>query len=238
MRQIVAPLLLALLLTACGRPAEPTPVPTPTPTPREISAAVGRATQASQSVHFVVELAGAPVAIDAGGLTVLNRMEGDLARPDGVLAVLNVTLGGAVAELRTVSLGGQQFLTNPITREWQCLAPGVAFDPAVLFAPDRGIEFLLQEGFDEIALVSVEDLDGRPHYHLRGTIAGEKLQPISGGLVGAGSVAVELWADEASMRASRIVLTDAAPDGQEPTTWTITFSDYDKAVDVRAPVVC
>jgi lipoprotein LprG len=185
-----------------------------------------------------VSLSGRPVPLDATGLTVLNAMEGDLRRPDAVLALLDVTLGGAVAEIRTVSLAGQQYITNPITRAWQCLAPGAAFDPAVLFAPEGGIESLLQDGFEEVALVGIEELDGRPSYHLRGTIAGEKLQPISGGLLGAGPAEVELWADQESMRASRLLITDTASDPATPTVWTIAFSDYDKAVDVRAPVEC
>jgi lipoprotein LprG len=108
----------------------------------------------------------------------------------------------------------------------------------VLFAPESGVEYLLQEGFDDITLVGSEDLDGRPHYRLRGTIAGERLQPISLGLLGAGPVAVELWADSATMRATRLLLTDTATDPATPSTWTMTFSDYDKAVDVRAPVQC
>lgn len=232
-------LTLVLLLAACGGgPAEPTVVPTPTPTPREIAAAIGRATQGSQSVHFAIELSGKPVAADQTGFTVLNRVEGDLRRPDGVLAVLSVTIGGAIAEIRTVSLAGQQYITNPLTRQWGCLAPGAAFDPAVLFAPTSGVEYLLQEGFDEISLVGSEELDGRPHYHLRGTIPGARLQSISLGLLGAGPVAVELWADSATMRATRLVLTDSASDPATPSIWTMSFSDYDKTVDVRAPVQC
>jgi lipoprotein LprG len=235
--------LLALLLVACAGPAEPapaaSPVPTPTPTPREVSAAIGRATQESQSVHFVIELSGKPVAIDAGGTTFLTRMEGDLQRPDGVLALLNVTLGAsAVAEIRTVSLEGRQYLTNPITRQWSCLAPGAAFDPAILFSPEQGIEHLLQEGFQEVTLVGTEQLDGRAHYHLRGTMDGAQLQAISRGLLGAGPVAVDLWADLATMRLTQLVLVDSASDPSEPSTWSMSFSDYGKAVDVRAPVQC
>jgi lipoprotein LprG len=212
--------------------------PTPTPTPGEISAAVGRATQASQSVHFTIALSGKPVPIDTSGLTLITTMEGDLKRPDSVLAVLGVTIGGGVSELRTVSLAGRQYLTNPLTRQWMCLAPGAAFDPAVLFAPDKGIEFLLQEGFQDVTLVGTEDLGGRPHYHLRGIMAGEQLQAISLGLLGAGPVVVDLWADVETQRASRLVLVDTATDATAPSTWTVDFSDYDKAVDVRAPVEC
>lgn len=241
MRRITTALLgalTALILAACGSPAVPTPVPTPTPTPREISAAVGRATQASESVHFVIELSGKPVAIDATGLTILSSMEGDLRRPDGVLALLNVVIGGGVAEIRTISLAGSQYITNPLTREWGCLAPGAAFDPAVLFDPDRGIEHLLQESFQDVSLVATEDLEGRPHYHLRGTIAGEQLQTISLNLLGAGPVAVDLWADVETMRATRLVLVDSASDPTAPSTWTVSFGDYGKAVEVRAPVEC
>lgn len=240
MRRTLLPLLtaLAMLLAACGGPAEPTPAPTPTPTPREISTAIGQATQAAESAHFVVTLAGKPVPIDATGLTILNGMEGDLKRPDGVLAILDVTVGGGVAEIRTISLAGQQFITNPITRQWQCLAPGAAFDPAILFAPDKGIAFLLQEGFSDVTLVGVEELAGRPHDHLRGTMPAEQLQAISLGLLGAGPVAVDLWGDQETRRATRIVLVDTATDPANPTTWTLEFSDYDKTVDVRAPIQC
>ncbi len=237
MRQhILFAILLAGLLSACGGAAQPTP--TPTPSPREVSAAIGRATQAAESVHFAISLAGKPVYADASNIFVLNSMEGDLKRPDSVLAVLSVTAGGGVAEIRTVALAGKQYITNPITRAWSCLAPGAAFNPAILFDPAQGVEHLLQAGFDEISLVGTEDVGGRPHYHLRGTIAGDKLQPISMGLLGAGPVAVELWADQETMRASKLTLVDTASDPTDPSSWTITFSDYGKTIDVRAPAEC
>jgi hypothetical protein len=37
------------------------------------------------------------------------------------------------------------------------------------------------------------------------------------------------------MRITQIVLVDPATDPTTPTTWKISFSEYDKPVDVRAP---
>jgi lipoprotein LprG len=230
--------LIVSVLTACGRPQADIPPPTPTPTPREIAAQAGAATQASQSVHFVMTLSGKPVSADTSGFTILNSLEGDLQRPDSALAVLSITIGGAVTEIRTVAIGDKQFATNPLTRQWQCLAPGAAFNPAVLFASEQGIEFLLQNAYEDVSLVGTVELVGRPHHHLRGTIPGAQLQPISLNLLGAGPVATELFADQETLRISRLVLVDTSTDPTMPSTWTIDFSDYDKAVDVREPVQC
>ncbi|WP_322488585.1 LppX_LprAFG lipoprotein [Chloroflexus sp.] len=228
---------LVLWLVGCGGVATP-PTPTPTPDPRALASAIGQATQNSQSAHFRITLTGKPVALDAGGVTTLNSIEGDLRRPDAVLSVLNITLGNAIGEIRTVSLAGKQYTTNPITRQWMCLQPGSTFDPAVLFAPDIGIEALLANQFADVTLVGIEDLNGRPHYHLRGTLPAEQLRAISLNLLGAGPVATDLWADQATMRASRVVLVDTATDATSPSTWTLEFSEYDKTVDVREPVQC
>ncbi|WP_298819974.1 LppX_LprAFG lipoprotein [Chloroflexus sp.] len=235
LRWIVASFVL--WLTACGGVAAP-PTPTPTPDPRALAAAIGQATQNSQSAHFRIAISGKPVALDASGVTILNSIEGDLRRPDAVLSILSITLGNAIGEIRTVSLAGKQYATNPITRQWMCLQPGSTFDPAILFAPDTGIESLLATSFTDVTLVGIEEINGQPHYHLRGTLPEEKLRAISLNLLGAGPVTTDLWADQSTMRASRVVLIDTATDATNPSTWTIEFSEYDKTVDVREPVQC
>lgn len=231
--------LILLLLAACGsQPAEPTAVPTPTPTPRELSIQVADATQAAPSFHFDVELSGAPVYADPGQIFTLLSMAGDLQRPNGVLASLRVSSVAGVAELRTVSLDGTQYLTNPITRQWQCVEPDFTFNPAVLFDPERGVEALIRTGFADVTLLGIEERDGQPHYHLRGTFAGESLLPISAYLLGNGPVEADIWADVETRRASRVVLVDTGTDPQDPSIWTLTFSEYGKEVDVRAPTEC
>jgi lipoprotein LprG len=253
MRRLPARVLLVLasgclLLAACdiaGPPPgqtptppptpTPTPAPTPTPTPTQISAQVAQATSRSQSFHFNVALSGKPVYTDQSQTFAIVSLDGDLKRPDSVLATAKITGGGSIAEVRMASLGGKQYITNPLTRQWLCMPAGSIFNPAVLFDPASGVEHLLQQGFQDITLVGTEDLAGVPNLHLRGTIAGPPLLAISANSLGLGPVRADLWADASTMRVTQIVLVDPATDAANPTTWKITFSDYDKPVDVRAP---
>ncbi len=240
LRRLFALALLCVALAACGfgQPPQPTLAPTPTPTPRELLASIGRATQASESLHFEIALSGNPVFTDSSRLFTLNNITGDLKRPDGVLATLKLSGVTGVTELRVVSLDGQFYLTNPITRQWQCLAPGTVFNPALLFDEQQGIGSLLQNDVTEVELLGTEDLAGQRSYHLRGTIAGERLQAISGTLLGGGPVSLEVWASTETLRATRLVLVDTATDAANPSTWTVEFSEYGKSVDIRAPVEC
>jgi lipoprotein LprG len=51
-------------------------------------------------------------------------------------------------------------------------------------------------------------------------------------------VQVDLWADTETQRATQIVLVDTATSEDNPSTWTLTLSDYNEEVDVRAPIEC
>jgi lipoprotein LprG len=236
--------MAGMLLAACDLTSDsaaptavptPSPLPTPTPTPAEISAQVGQATQDSQSFHFDITLSGKPVFADAANTFAVTSIVGDLKRPDGVLATLKVSAGGGVSEVRSVSLAGKQYITNPITLAWQCVPPGATFDPAILFDPNKGFEHLLQKDFKNVTLVGTEQLAGTSNYHLHGSLPGPALNAISGGLLGAGDVQTDLWADTATMRASQLLLVDSRTDANNPTTWKIVFSDYQKVVDVQVP---
>jgi lipoprotein LprG len=237
MSRITLLLVVATLLSACAGGA-PAATPQPTPTPAELVARSGQAIQASQSFQFAIELTGKSVYTDSSRLFALRSMSGGVKRPDGAIAALKVRGAIGVAEIRTVSLAGKQYFTNPITRNWQCLEPGAAFDPSVLFDPQRGVGALLEQGVEQPELVGEEQLDGQPVLHLRGMLAAERLQAISVGLLGAGPVAIDLWANQATSRPIKLVLVDTATDPQEPSTWTMMLTGYDQEVDVRAPAEC
>jgi lipoprotein LprG len=230
-----------LLLAGCGALGGTPATPTATPSPQELVAQISAATQAADTFTFTMDFAGAPVYADPDSrLFALVSVEGQLRRPDAARASIRVRNVGAVAEIRLVSLEGQLYATNPLTREWNCFPPGALFDPVVLFDPERGVDYLISEEFEDITLEGIAELDdsSEPHYHLSGTIAGPPLREISYGLVGAGDVEVDVWAEVDTQQVRRIVLLDSASDPQNPTTWTMDITGYDEEVDIRAPIEC
>lgn len=240
-RMLLVCVAACLVLVGCAGVGGVQGTPTPTPSPDDIIGRVAQAAQEAESLTFNIEFSGAPVYADpATRRFALVSVEGDLQRPDGALARIRVRSVGAVAEIRLVSLDGQLYATNPITRGWQCYPQGSLFDPVVLFDAEQGVTYLLRETFTDVTLLGIEEpetLDG-PHYHLQGTMPGPPLNEISYGLLGAGDVATDLWVDVATGRVSRIVLVDTGSNPDTPSTWALTLSDYNKDVDIRAPIAC
>jgi hypothetical protein len=232
---------LALLLAGCGGGTGASATPTPTPTPAEIIDQAIVATRDAESLAFMMDFAGAPVYADPNSrLFRVLDVEGQLQRPAAARSTIRVRSVGSVAEIRLVSFEGQLYVTNPVTQQWQCFNRGDVLDPVTLFDPDEGLYSLIRDQFTDVELLGSEELadTGRQHYLLQGTIAGAPLREISFGLLGAGTVDVRVWVDQETMRVSQVVLEDTATDPDDPSIWTISFSDYNTEVDIRAPTTC
>jgi lipoprotein LprG len=230
---------VCLLLTGCGAALGGIGgTPTPTPTAQEIADRVVEAMREVDSLHFAIEFGGAPVYADPDNRFTLISLEGDVRRPDAARAAIQVRSVGSLATIRLVSLAGQMYATNPVTREWICFPEGVLFDPVILFDQQRGLDQLLREQYQNITLEGTTELDGSAHYHLSGTIDGQPLRALTFGMLGVGTVEVDLWADVDTLRLTQMVLVDTGNQPDNPSTWRMTFSDYNSDVDIRAPIEC
>ncbi len=90
-------------------------------------------------------------------------------------------------------------------------------------------------------MVGKEDKDGVDEYHLKGNIQASDVNALTFGLIGtqSGLIGVEVYISSEERQIDEIVLREPLPEGvqdQEPTTWTIALYDYDKPVDIQAPV--
>jgi lipoprotein LprG len=227
---LFALLCLSVLLTACGTDIPQIP-------PAEVISNAGDAMLKAPSFHFKIDLSGKPVVLNQATQLSLRSAEGDFARPDKMGVHLKVVLAVAAAELDMIALGNEQYLTNVLTKQWEPLPPEFGFNPAIMFDEKMGLEQLLKGGLDNAHWIGVEDLNGKNVYHLQGSISGEKLQGMSGGLISKGPVDVDLWIEPNTHLPQKAVIVDKNSDAEKPTTWTMTFSSYGKDVNITAPKV-
>ena len=223
-------LAFGLLLPACTPDIPQLP-------PAEAITRAGETMLQNPSFHFKIDISGKPVILNQLTQLSLRSAEGDFARPDKMGVHLKVLAAGLAAELDMIALGDEQYLTNVLTKKWEVLPPEFGFNPAFMFDPQFGLEQLLKAGLENPHWIGVETLDGKNIYHLQGSISGEKLQGMSGGLISTGPVDVDLWVEPNTYLPRKAVIVDKGSDAEKPTTWTLTFSSYGKDVNITAPPV-
>ena len=229
-RFLFALVLLSLLLAACG-----TDIPQIPPT--DVITHAGDAMLQAPSFHFKIDINGQPVVLNQLTQLSLRSAEGDFSRPDKMGVHLKVLLAVAAAELDMIALGNEQYLTNVLTKQWEPLPPEFGFNPAIMFDPQMGLEQILKGGLDDARLIGAETVDGKNLWHLQGSISGERLQGMSGGLISQGPIDVDLWLEPETYLPRKAVIVDKDSDPEKPATWTMTFSSYGKGVNITAPKV-
>ena len=221
-------LLLAFFLAACNPTLPDLP-------PGEIVTRAGEAMLNVPSMHFKVDISGAPVVLNPTTALQLRSVEGDFGRPDKMGVHLKVIVAVAAAEMDMIALGNEQYVTDVLTRKWEVLPPQFGFNPAIMFDPKVGLEQVLKGGVDNAQLVGVESIDGINAYRIRGSLDGARVQGMSGGLLSKGRMDVELWAEGSTFLPRKAILIDTGSDPKNPSTWTLSFSSFGKTVDITAP---
>jgi lipoprotein LprG len=221
---------LTLALSACGPP------PPPDLSPDEIVRRAASATLNQDTLHFRIEIDGAAVTINAALSLSLRSAEGDFERPDRMGVHLKIATLGPAIEADMIALGDEQYITNFLTKQWEPLPAEFGFNPAVMFHPEFGLEKTLEAGLDETANAGVESIGGSQVYHVTGSLDGSRLQMMSGGLISAARVEVEVWVDAQTFVVRRTRLIDPSLDPDRPATWTLTFSNFGEPVEIEAPI--
>ncbi len=222
--------LLVFCLAACAPTLPELP-------PGEIVTRAGEAMLGAPSMHFKVEVSGAPVMLNQATHLQLRSVEGDFGRPDKMGVHLKVILAVAAAEMDMIALGDEQYITDVLTKRWEVLPPQFGFNPAVMFDPRVGLEQLLKGGLDNAQLVGVETIDGVNTYHIKGSLDGQRVQGMTSGLISTARLDAELWAEGSTFLPRQAILIDSRSDPHKPAVWTMTFSSFGKQVTITAPSV-
>lgn len=224
-------LAFGIIGAACGGGAEPEGDPLPADATTILDAS-STAMSKVTSVRFDLRRSGADVYIDQFESLALDRIKGRFSAPGSADAVLSVTVDGSLkTELGAVALGGQVWLSNPVTGKFEVLDTGYDIDPATFFDPQRGWGPLMHT-LTDVVLVGVEDRGGK-RYHVRGVGPAAQMEIITAGLVVDQDVTIDFWLkrDTALVTAAEFSTVFEG----KTTDWVIGLRDYGGDFEIKAP---
>ena len=224
-------LACGILGTACGGDAEPEGDPLPAEATTILNASSVAMADVT-SVRFDLKRSGADVYIDQFESLALDKIKGRFSAPSSADAVLSVTVDGSLkTELGAVALGGQVWLSNPVTGKFEVLDTGYDIDPATFFDPKRGWGPLMRT-LTDVVLIGVEDRGGK-RYHVRGVGPAAQMEIVTAGLVRDQDVTIDFWLkrDTALVTAATFSTVFAG----KTTDWVIELSDYGDDFEIKTP---
>ena len=231
---LIAGVVLILLAGCAGRQIEELPA-------EEILSRSAERMRELSGFHFLIERSGASAFLDYDETISFRRAEGDYVLPDRVIAEVRVIAPGIVAEVTIISIGETQWETHLLTGEWQLVPQEYAFQPQILLNPDTGIQAVVERDLLSLSYAGIgeiEEMPGFPLYMLHGTLEGEGAYYATYGMIDKDRLEVQLWIAPGTFELHRVIVIDPADPGEdEDTVWQIDFWDFDKTVEIEAPII-
>ncbi len=222
------PILLAAALfgAACSGSEEP-------PDPDAVIASSIERMGEVESVIFFLESTGAEVFIDEDGLIEFTSAEGRFAAPASTDALLTVRAVGIPTQIGAVQIGGDTWMTNPLTGSWGDAPAGFTLDVGKLFDRTEGWSALLAGGLTNVYFVAEEELDGEMLAHFRITAPADRIEQITAGMVSGQAVDGDLWIQSSTGEIRELAFNTDMAGGV--TTWSLLMTDYGTEVDITVP---
>jgi hypothetical protein len=215
----------SLATVACGRAGPPAL------TAQQVLQKASAALRQVKSLHFVLTATGGLMTVGSG--LAAKQLEGDAAQPDRLKVTATATFGKMTVDLGLIVIGNQQYITNPITKQWQAL-PGAVAAPNLL-DPRHGAAALLGQATDLQKLAN-ETVNGVDTYHISGHLAAARVAALVGGTPTTGSLAGDVWVGSSDFLVRQIrlvgpVTTDEPPGIQR----LLVLSNFNETVSITAP---
>lgn len=223
-KMIVVLGVLALFAVGCTRPR---PREAQLPSGQDLIRAAAQEMQGISSVRFDLQMQG-PV----GALTI-QRANGVLTREGDASGKATVDVGGRQVEYEVVVSGDQVYLKGP-TGQFQTVPSSSVYNPAQLLSPSEGLARVLA-ATSEARTEAAEAVNGTQAYRVRATIDGEALKGVLPVRLKENQVPATLWIGEDRPVLLKAQLTATTEGQNEPTTMTVTLSDFDAPVEITPP---
>ncbi len=187
----------------------------------------------SVSAFHVVMQVQNPGPVSQGQVQI-RTANGDIVMPDKVKAQATVILSGQAVTVNLISIGSNQFITDPITGQWRVIK-GV-LDPRTLTNPDTGILSLISK-VQNVSQPSADTVGNVPCWRITGDLAAKYLAFFTGGGVPAGTLLhmSACLGKSDSLPYQLSVTGQAAPGDSTQTSRVFTMSNYNENINITAP---
>ena len=204
----------------------------PKPTTQQLLTALQKNFRSVTAFHVVMQVQNpGPVTQDQ---IEIRSADGDVVMPDKVQANATVILSGQSVTVKLISIGDNQFITDPITGQWRVIK-GV-LNPQTLTNPDTGILSLVNK-LQNISQPVSDVVNNIPCWRISGQLDARYLAFFTGGGVPAGTMlqtsACIGKADSLPYQVS--VTGEAAPGDTGQTERIFDISNYNEHITITQP---
>lgn len=221
--------IMLISLPACAGTPAPQATPTPQLTAADIVKQTSEKIKGVNTVRMFLDVEGGTMNVAGQNI---RSMTGDLVKPDKTKVNAKVVVGNMIGEIDIITIGNEQWITNPLTKRWQKLPNVASFSP---LDPNTGIANLLVNAKD-LKKQSDTTIDGTPVYHITGTINGKDLTALMGGVSADKQIPAEIWIAKSDMLPRQIKVTGTIlPTESETIVRTIKLTDYNAQITIDPP---
>lgn len=174
---------------------------------------------------------GTPIA---DGL-VVKEVVGNVVKPDRLKLSWEGTFAGFFVRADVVTVGGETYMTDPISGRWGPLSGDV--NPLGFFDPAVGIASIMSD-LTEVSLLGLEAIDGVQTYRMNGKLPSRSLAPLLGTVAPDLMVDTEAWIGVENMYLYQVVFKGIITTGDaDNVRRTIKLSNFNQPVTIEAPLL-
>ncbi len=168
-------------------------------------------------------------------MLVIKSADGDILVPDKLQANASVLVVGNVVQVKIITIGSSQYVTDPITGAWQHTSG--LLDPRTLSNSNTGVAAILGH-IQNPSTPTDGSVGGTSCWSINGTLDAKYLASITGGGAPNGSiVAMTVCIGKADNLPYQIKMTGVAAGGDNKNTVrTFTLSKFGESLTITAPI--
>ncbi len=204
------------------------------PTTQQILSTVQKKFRTVTSFHVIMQVQNEGPALP--NHIQIRSANGDVVMPDKVKAAANIVLSGQAVAVSLISVGGNQYVTDPITGQYRVIK-GV-LDPRSLTNPDTGLISLAGK-IEHTSDPSDDTVNGTPCWRVTGLLDAKYIAFFTGGGVPQGTMLqTSICVGKADALAYQVkVIGQAALGDTSSTIRSFDISNYNEHVTITAPQI-